>query len=85
MTTDNWKPVERGFQQRRKPRRNRRMAMTHVFDRISQGGGRYLYVVGWFDGANIWHPIRDCETAAEAAMFVSYLNGGERPPLVWEP
>jgi hypothetical protein len=55
----------------------------HTFDRVRQDDGSYLYVIGWFDRANIWHPLRDCNSAAEAAMFVSYLNGGERPPIVW--
>jgi hypothetical protein len=55
----------------------------HTFDRIKDGDGRYLYVVGWFDRANIWHPLRDCGSASEAAAWVSYLNGGERPAGVF--
>lgn len=55
----------------------------HTFDRLRQDDGSWLYVVGWFDNTNMWHPLRDCETAGEAAWFVSYLNGGERPPIAW--
>jgi hypothetical protein len=54
----------------------------HTFVRIKDGDGGYLYVVGGVLN-NEWHPLRDCNSAAEAAMFVSYLNGGERPPIPW--
>jgi hypothetical protein len=30
-----------------------------------------------------WMPLRDCKTAAEAASWVSYLNGGKRPDQPW--
>ena len=54
----------------------------HTFVRIKVGDGGYLYVVGCTLD-NKWHPLRDCNSAREAAMFVSYLNGGERPPIPW--
>ena len=56
----------------------------HTFDRIKDGDGSYLYVVGWIDPHAQWHPLKDCATAVEAAMWVSYLNGGQRPPITWE-
>ena len=57
--------------------------MMHTFDRVRQDDGSYLYVVGWFDAANVWHPLRDCVSEADAAQWVSYLNGGERPVADW--
>jgi hypothetical protein len=33
------------------------------------------------DGEWMW--LRDCKTAAEAASWVSYLNGGKRPDQPW--
>jgi hypothetical protein len=52
---------------------------SFVFDRVRQGDGSYLYVVGWFDAANIWHAVLDCTRATDAAAVVSYLNGGDYP------
>ena len=50
----------------------------HTFDRVKDGDG-YIYVVGWIDPHSQWHPLRDCANAAEAAAWVSYLNGGTAP------
>ncbi|HET6927459.1 MAG TPA: hypothetical protein VFI48_11485 [Hyphomicrobiaceae bacterium] len=54
----------------------------HTFDRVRDGDD-YLWVVGWTDFAGNWHPLRDCKSASEAARWVSYLNGGERPAQDW--
>jgi hypothetical protein len=35
------------------------------------------------DHAGEWMPLRTCKTAAEAASWVSYLNGGKRPDQPW--
>jgi hypothetical protein len=57
----------------------------HSFTQFRQDGGGYLYSVGYWqppaydtDRAT-WQPLRDCGSAEEAAGWVSYLNGGERP------
>lgn len=59
----------------------------HTFARLRQDDGSYLYIVGCWgpahDGTMTWNPMRDCTSATEAAMFVSYLNGGERPSIRW--
>lgn len=60
----------------------------HTFARLSQGDGTYLYIVGCWgpanDGTMTWNPMRDCKSASEAARWVSYLNGGERPAADWD-
>jgi hypothetical protein len=53
----------------------------HTYRKTPQGDGRYLYVVG-FDACTIqdqWTALRDCKDEAEAAAYVSYLNGGDHP------
>jgi|KBSMisStaDraftv2_1062788.scaffolds.fasta_scaffold3041786_1 hypothetical protein len=55
----------------------------HTFDRAKNVDGDYVYVVGWTDVNGRWHPLRDCKSASEAARWVSYLNGGERPAADW--
>jgi len=55
----------------------------HTFDRARDVDGNVVFVVGWIDPHAQWHALRDCKTASEAAWFVSYLNGGERPPIAW--
>jgi hypothetical protein len=62
----------------------------HTFARARQDDGNYLYVVGYWcppayneeRGAK-WQPMRDCASPSEAARWVCYLNGGERPAGDW--
>lgn len=56
----------------------------HTFDRVPDHNGGYIYVVGWIDPHAQWHPLRDCKSPSEAARWVSYLNGGERPAADWD-
>ena len=57
----------------------------HTFSKVREDdGGSWTYVVGYWcppvygqDGE--WEPLRDCANAAEAAAWVSYLNGGAAP------
>lgn len=56
----------------------------HTFDRARDCDGNYVYVVGWTDPNSQWHPLKDCKSASEAARWVSYLNGGERPAADWD-
>jgi hypothetical protein len=56
----------------------------HTFTESDQGDGVTLFCVGYWmkaydDRITKWHPLRDCNTAAEAAMWVNFLNGGEWP------
>ena len=57
----------------------------HTFIETKQDDGRKLYSVGswcppaYQDARATWNPLRDCASAAEAAHWVSFLNGGERP------
>ncbi len=56
----------------------------HTFTRVAQGNGDYTFCVGYWvraynDHTAKWHPLRDCNTAAEAAMWVNFLNGGAWP------
>jgi hypothetical protein len=60
----------------------------HTFSKSRQDNGDYLYTVGYWCPAaygeeTCWQPLRDCASATEAVLWVSFLNGGERPGIVW--
>jgi hypothetical protein len=55
----------------------------HTFIRVTNtDADKTPYSVGYWE-AGEWMPLRDCKTAAEAASWVSYLNGGKQPDGPW--
>ena len=53
----------------------------HTYIKSPQGGGNYLYTVGFDAGATehadrSFFALRDFATETEAAAFTNYLNGG---------
>jgi hypothetical protein len=56
----------------------------HTFTKNRQDDGTYLYCVGYwapaaYNEGTAWEPLRDCDSPYKAAMWVNFLNGGERP------
>lgn len=51
----------------------------HTFRKSNEGGGNYIYTVGYYrPGVHVceWIPIEDFTDEKAAAAYVNYLNGG---------
>ncbi|WP_165481555.1 hypothetical protein [Xanthomonas oryzae] len=52
------------------------MSGPYVYEKAT---GEHFYVVGYYDPFGKFRTESDCDTREEAALRVSFLNGGRQP------
>lgn len=52
--------------------------MIHSYRKTPQGGGNYIYTVGLIS-RHQFEPLADFDAQWKAAIYTSFLNGGDTP------